>query len=390
MISDEGGALVFYPTDGRATSLVRDTNGWQGVLKGCCGLEGAKIHLIADPTDNSLTLSVKKESVEDSQKVYREGIEDQDRPIIPSTGFKLARFPRLIDTITQQSEAVVGCIAKRTNEKIDKILAHHLEVPSPSLKLEHDLNSTTPTVSIMLDHARVCEDLVHALSCMTPRFIADLRASIDLVVEQALSHGATITESCHEERQCLLQQMDSIVPAMSGILRMVPDLIPKHIGPDYPCEDVPAVARSIVLDADLRRIPNVSELQTAIKVTPRTAASDSTLEFRSAYDIPQELCDIIADLYTRPGVLMSEKDWRLLGVQQSSGWVHYDYKACDTGTQLLFRRPQAPQDEVPKDEASKKTARARKKAVTKKTVAKKAAPLRRVMPRSDDDLMGIS
>lgn len=36
--------------------------------------------------------------------------------------------------------------------------------------------------------------------------------------------------------------------------------------------------------------------------------------------------------------LLSEDEWRALGVQQSKGWVHYDYHKPNPNV-LLFRRP---------------------------------------------------
>lgn len=41
--------------------------------------------------------------------------------------------------------------------------------------------------------------------------------------------------------------------------------------------------------------------------------------------------------------LMSETEWRNLGVQQSPGWVHYMLHAPEPHV-LLFRRPRPPSD----------------------------------------------
>ena len=36
--------------------------------------------------------------------------------------------------------------------------------------------------------------------------------------------------------------------------------------------------------------------------------------------------------------ILSENTWRDLGIQQSRGWEHYGYSACDVQPILLFKR----------------------------------------------------
>lgn len=43
------------------------------------------------------------------------------------------------------------------------------------------------------------------------------------------------------------------------------------------------------------------------------------------------------------GKLMTETEWRSLGVQQSQGWIHYMFHAPEPHI-LLFRRPITDQD----------------------------------------------
>lgn len=44
--------------------------------------------------------------------------------------------------------------------------------------------------------------------------------------------------------------------------------------------------------------------------------------------------------------LMSEKEWRSIGVQQSPGWIHYMSHSPEPHI-LLFKRPLAPNSDVP-------------------------------------------
>lgn len=48
--------------------------------------------------------------------------------------------------------------------------------------------------------------------------------------------------------------------------------------------------------------------------------------------LPKELMRVV------PGHLMTEKEWRSIGVQQSRGWIHYMIHVPEPHI-LLFRRP---------------------------------------------------
>eukprot|EP00741_Cyanophora_paradoxa_P014265 tig00020780_g13757.t1 len=62
---------------------------------------------------------------------------------------------------------------------------------------------------------------------------------------------------------------------------------------------------------------------------------DDTFEYRHVILTPQ-----VAKLLQRtfPNRLLSESEWRSLGVQQSKGWVHYALHRPEPHI-LLFRRP---------------------------------------------------
>lgn len=46
----------------------------------------------------------------------------------------------------------------------------------------------------------------------------------------------------------------------------------------------------------------------------------------------------IMKIITHKGKLLSEQEWRGLGIQQSKGWVHYEVHKPEPHV-LLFRRP---------------------------------------------------
>lgn len=60
--------------------------------------------------------------------------------------------------------------------------------------------------------------------------------------------------------------------------------------------------------------------------------ADSLYEYRHVI-LPKEIYKKLPR-----GKLLSESDWRSLGVQQSRGWVHYDIHKPEPHI-LLFRRP---------------------------------------------------
>eukprot|EP00873_Tetraselmis_striata_P008073 jgi/Tetstr1/428337/TSEL_018372.t1 len=59
---------------------------------------------------------------------------------------------------------------------------------------------------------------------------------------------------------------------------------------------------------------------------------DDIYEYRHVV-LPQELARMLPK-----GKLLSEMEWRLLGVQQSPGWVHYTIHKPEPHV-MLFRRP---------------------------------------------------
>lgn len=66
--------------------------------------------------------------------------------------------------------------------------------------------------------------------------------------------------------------------------------------------------------------------------------SDDAFEYRHVIltrAMAQEVKSLIAK---RPNELLTESDWRALGVQQSRGWHHYMYHRPEPHV-LLFRRP---------------------------------------------------
>ena len=61
--------------------------------------------------------------------------------------------------------------------------------------------------------------------------------------------------------------------------------------------------------------------------------SDDVYEYRHVI-LPSR----IADLLPRPHRLLTEEEWRSLGVQQSLGWIHYSIYRPEPHV-MLFRRP---------------------------------------------------
>ena len=60
--------------------------------------------------------------------------------------------------------------------------------------------------------------------------------------------------------------------------------------------------------------------------------TDEKYEYRHVM-LPKDLSKLVPKTH-----LMSEKEWRNLGVQQSQGWVHYMFHDPEPHI-LLFRRP---------------------------------------------------
>eukprot|EP00727_Mastigamoeba_balamuthi_P014274 m51a1_g947 putative cyclin-dependent kinases regulatory subunit (76) ;mRNA; r:274553-274920 len=60
--------------------------------------------------------------------------------------------------------------------------------------------------------------------------------------------------------------------------------------------------------------------------------SDDVYEYRHV-TLPADIAKLVPK-----GRLMSEAEWRALGVQQSPGWVHYEIHKPEPHI-LLFRRP---------------------------------------------------
>lgn len=60
---------------------------------------------------------------------------------------------------------------------------------------------------------------------------------------------------------------------------------------------------------------------------------DDTYEYRHVI-LPEE----VARKYNLQGRLLTENEWRSLGIQMSAGWIHYDYHTPEPHI-LLFRRP---------------------------------------------------
>mmetsp|Transcript_5036 Transcript_5036/g.5730 ORF Transcript_5036/g.5730 Transcript_5036/m.5730 type:complete len:101 (-) Transcript_5036:27-329(-) len=61
---------------------------------------------------------------------------------------------------------------------------------------------------------------------------------------------------------------------------------------------------------------------------------DNEYEYRHVF-LPRE----IAKLLPNPPRILTEEQWRGIGVQQSRGWQHYEVHAPEPHI-LLFRRPQ--------------------------------------------------
>lgn len=59
---------------------------------------------------------------------------------------------------------------------------------------------------------------------------------------------------------------------------------------------------------------------------------DDTYEYRHV-NLPEE----VMSKYN-PNRLLSEPEWRALGIQMSQGWEHYDFHKPEPNV-LLFRRP---------------------------------------------------
>ncbi|CAH3106601.1 unnamed protein product [Porites lobata] len=60
--------------------------------------------------------------------------------------------------------------------------------------------------------------------------------------------------------------------------------------------------------------------------------SDDKFEYRHVI-LPKELAELVPKTH-----LMTESEWRNLGVQQSPGWIHYLIHAPEPHV-LLFKRP---------------------------------------------------
>ncbi|XP_016960672.1 cyclin-dependent kinases regulatory subunit [Drosophila biarmipes] len=67
---------------------------------------------------------------------------------------------------------------------------------------------------------------------------------------------------------------------------------------------------------------------------------DDNFEYRHVI-LPQDLAKHVPKAH-----LMTETEWRNLGVQQSPGWVHYMVHAPEPHV-ILFRRKRIPAEEAP-------------------------------------------
>lgn len=74
--------------------------------------------------------------------------------------------------------------------------------------------------------------------------------------------------------------------------------------------------------------------------------SDDTHEYRHVI-LPSSVAKKLPD----PQRLLTEAEWRALGVQQSLGWVHYDFFKPEPHI-LLFRRPLPIPNVVPQQPAA--------------------------------------
>lgn len=63
---------------------------------------------------------------------------------------------------------------------------------------------------------------------------------------------------------------------------------------------------------------------------------DNQYEYRHVI-LPKEIAKMLPLVNKQPR-LLSENEWRALGVQQSRGWVHYEIHRPESHI-LLFRRP---------------------------------------------------
>jgi len=78
--------------------------------------------------------------------------------------------------------------------------------------------------------------------------------------------------------------------------------------------------------------------------------SDSLYEYRHVI-LPKEVAKRLQD----PPKLLSEAEWRGLGVQQSLGWVHYEIHKPEPHI-LLFRRPLGTDPRTGQSEGTQPTA----------------------------------
>jgi cyclin-dependent kinase regulatory subunit CKS1 len=78
--------------------------------------------------------------------------------------------------------------------------------------------------------------------------------------------------------------------------------------------------------------------------------SDDTFDYRHVH-MPLQVMNKVRALITLGGALLTEKQWREVGIQMSKGWVHYSWHRPELNL-LLFRRPKKTADVTPtkKDE----------------------------------------
>ncbi|CAL5220815.1 g2891 [Coccomyxa viridis] len=74
---------------------------------------------------------------------------------------------------------------------------------------------------------------------------------------------------------------------------------------------------------------------------------DDVYEYRHVV-LPQEIAKCLPK-----GVLLSENEWRQLGVQQSRGWVHYAIHRPEPHI-MLFRRPKDYQQKMAAAQAAQR------------------------------------
>ncbi|XP_064618317.1 cyclin-dependent kinases regulatory subunit 1-like [Liolophura sinensis] len=75
---------------------------------------------------------------------------------------------------------------------------------------------------------------------------------------------------------------------------------------------------------------------------------DETFEYRHVI-LPADIAKLVPKTH-----LMSETEWRNLGVQQSPGWIHYMVHAPEPHV-LLFRRPLTNAQRLPTQPVSQHT-----------------------------------